>query len=111
MTSRPSEENGDSARNVADRLLGLQRADRGDPLPGGDQHHEGGEHDDARRQGDLGRTLLGGLAHPAIVPSAPQRRSIAAARGGGGFLRVALRDGRGLVPDAREPAPPRGLDP
>ena len=55
-------------QDVADGLLGLERAERGDPLEGGEQHHHRGEHDDARRQGDLGRTLLGGLAHATHCP-------------------------------------------
>ena len=67
------------------------------PAPGGEQHHQGGEHDDARRQGDLGRTLLGGLAHAGhcpkcVVPNGPHRG------GAGGFLRVALRGPSGTGP-------------
>jgi hypothetical protein len=102
-------------QDLGDRLLGLQRAQGGHPLPHGEQHHHRGEHDDARRQGDLGRTLRGGLAHPAIVPSGsqpPPTRTPPRPRGrAGGHLRVDLRGRRGPVPDAPECSPPRGWSP
>ena len=97
--------------DVADGVLRLERAERGDPLPRGQEHHHRGEHDDARGQADLGRTLLGGLAHRAIVPSRAQLPPSAPRGPAAGFLRVVLRGRRGAVPDVPDAPARRGLDP
>ena len=84
-TSRPSEENGDSARTSRMDCWVSSEPSVVTRSKAVSSTIDRGEHDDARRQGDLGRTLLGGLAHGPIVPSRPQPAASQSAAGAGVF--------------------------